>query len=164
MWKNSAESSRPQTTIWHMHIACWIPHATNTLSEYVMLIVFHCNNGCRNTPQYYIICALPVLLAGYSHVLHELNHTEIYIWTLYFSAQSPYQMRHVSQWCKTLFNSLSKGTELKHWHLGFIRSHTSETADSVIPIHHSVQTYHPLISTSVHLLESILKGNLSHTR
>jgi len=28
-------------------------------------------------PQYYIICALPVLLAGYSHVLHENNQMEI---------------------------------------------------------------------------------------
>jgi hypothetical protein len=25
---------------WHMRIACWIPKATNTLSEYVRLIAF----------------------------------------------------------------------------------------------------------------------------
>jgi len=28
MWKNIVEQGRPQMTIWHMHIACWIPKAT----------------------------------------------------------------------------------------------------------------------------------------
>ena len=37
-WKNILEPSRPQVTIWHMRIACWIPKATNTDSEYVILI------------------------------------------------------------------------------------------------------------------------------
>jgi hypothetical protein len=40
MWKNTVEPDRPQMTIWQMRIACWIPKATNTLSEYVILIVF----------------------------------------------------------------------------------------------------------------------------
>ena len=31
---------RPQMTIWHMCIACWIPKATNTHSEYVVFIAF----------------------------------------------------------------------------------------------------------------------------
>jgi len=35
MWKNSVQPDRPQTTIWRMHIACWIPEATNTHSEHV---------------------------------------------------------------------------------------------------------------------------------
>ena len=30
MWKNNVERGRPQTTIWRMRIACWIPKATNT--------------------------------------------------------------------------------------------------------------------------------------
>ena len=29
-----------QMTIWLMCIACWIPKATNTISEYVLLIAF----------------------------------------------------------------------------------------------------------------------------
>jgi hypothetical protein len=33
MWKNIVEPGRPQMTIWRMHIACWIPKATNTHSE-----------------------------------------------------------------------------------------------------------------------------------
>ena len=38
--KNIVQWDRPQMTTWHMHIACWIPKATNTHSEYVLLIVF----------------------------------------------------------------------------------------------------------------------------
>jgi len=40
MWKNIVEPSKPQKTLWGMHIACWILEATNKLSEYVILIVF----------------------------------------------------------------------------------------------------------------------------
>jgi hypothetical protein len=40
MWKNIAESGRQQMTIWRMRIACWITKATNTYSNYVILIAF----------------------------------------------------------------------------------------------------------------------------
>ena len=40
MWKNIAELGRPQLTIWRKRVACWIPKATNTHSEYVILIAF----------------------------------------------------------------------------------------------------------------------------
>ena len=40
VWKNNVESGRPQMTILHMRIACWIPKGTNTHSEYVTVIVF----------------------------------------------------------------------------------------------------------------------------
>ena len=35
MWKNIVERGRPQMTIWCMRIACWIPKATSTHSQYV---------------------------------------------------------------------------------------------------------------------------------
>ena len=38
MWKNIVERDRTQMTIWRMRTACWITKATNTLSEYVILI------------------------------------------------------------------------------------------------------------------------------
>jgi hypothetical protein len=38
MWKNIVERDRPQMTIWRMRIACRIMKATNTHSEYVILI------------------------------------------------------------------------------------------------------------------------------
>jgi hypothetical protein len=40
LWKNIVEPDRPQMTIWRMCIACWIPKATNTNSEYVIFIAF----------------------------------------------------------------------------------------------------------------------------
>ena len=40
MWKNIVEPDRPQMSMWRVRIACWIPKATYTRSEYVILIVF----------------------------------------------------------------------------------------------------------------------------
>jgi len=40
MWKNIAERDRAQMAIWRMRIGCWILKATNTHSEYVILIAF----------------------------------------------------------------------------------------------------------------------------
>ena len=40
MWKSIVQPGRPQIIIWRMRIACWIPKATNTHSEYVILIAF----------------------------------------------------------------------------------------------------------------------------
>ena len=37
-WKNIVQPDRPQMTVWCMHTACWIPKATNTHSQYVILI------------------------------------------------------------------------------------------------------------------------------
>jgi len=38
MWKNIIELGRPQMIVWCMHIAYWIPKATNTHSHYAILI------------------------------------------------------------------------------------------------------------------------------
>jgi hypothetical protein len=40
MWNNNVGPDRPQMTIWPMRIACWIPKATKTQSEYVIIIAF----------------------------------------------------------------------------------------------------------------------------
>jgi len=40
MWKNIVEPDRPQMETWRMRIACWILKATNTHSQYVILIAF----------------------------------------------------------------------------------------------------------------------------
>ena len=40
MWKSMVEPDRPQMKTWLMRIACWIPKATNTHSEYVILTAF----------------------------------------------------------------------------------------------------------------------------
>ena len=40
MWKYLVGPGRPQMTVWRMRIACWIPKATDTHSEYVIFIPF----------------------------------------------------------------------------------------------------------------------------
>ena len=41
MWKkNIVELGRPQMPIWRKRISCWITKATNTQSEYVIIITF----------------------------------------------------------------------------------------------------------------------------
>jgi hypothetical protein len=42
--RNIVETDRPWMTVWNMCIACWITKATNTCSEYVILL-FYSNNG-----------------------------------------------------------------------------------------------------------------------
>ena len=39
-WKHTVEPDGPQTTIWHMHIACSKPKATDTHSDHVIIIAF----------------------------------------------------------------------------------------------------------------------------
>jgi len=40
MWKNAVEPDRPPMTTYGTRITCWIPKATNTHSEYVILVAF----------------------------------------------------------------------------------------------------------------------------
>jgi len=60
MWKNTVELDRPPITVRCVRIACWIPNATSTHSEYVILF-FRCNSGCKNALKCYVIRKLPVL-------------------------------------------------------------------------------------------------------
>ena len=41
MWKNNVEQDRPQITIWHMRLECWIPKAINAHAHYAMLLAFY---------------------------------------------------------------------------------------------------------------------------
>ena len=47
MRKNVVQPGRPQMTIWRMRIAWWIPKATNTNSECIILIAFPLQQGLR---------------------------------------------------------------------------------------------------------------------
>jgi hypothetical protein len=51
--KNIVQPGSPQT-IWRIRTACWISK-THTHSEYVILLLFHYNNGCTNAPHCYVI-------------------------------------------------------------------------------------------------------------
>jgi len=68
MWKNMVKWGRQQMAIWGMRIACWIPKATYTHSEYVIL-PFHCNSGCTNASQCYVTRPLPFFVCVYDVLL-----------------------------------------------------------------------------------------------
>ena len=63
-WENTVQPDRPQMTIWRMRVACWLTKATNTHSEYVIIIVFffHYDSGCMNASQCYGIPILPIII------------------------------------------------------------------------------------------------------
>jgi hypothetical protein len=58
------ELDRTQTTTWRMLIACWIPKATNTHSEYVTLIAFPLQQWLHERasviPDTYIACLFEI--------------------------------------------------------------------------------------------------------
>jgi len=39
MWKNIVLPDRPYVTTWRMRISCWIHKATDTHSEYVLILI-----------------------------------------------------------------------------------------------------------------------------
>jgi hypothetical protein len=65
MWKNSVELVGQQMTTWRMRIACWIPKATNTHSEGVIIIAFplqQCLHEGASLLSYTYIARLVLLL------------------------------------------------------------------------------------------------------
>ena len=64
MWKNIVDPGRPQMTVWRMHTACWITKATNTYSDYVILIAFPLHQWlhiCSSVFRYmYIVCLVNI--------------------------------------------------------------------------------------------------------
>jgi len=73
VWKNIVEPGRPRMTILRVHVACWIPKATNTYSEYVILIVFSLQQWLDEPPQCYI-CTMPVfVICDGECLLHGTN-------------------------------------------------------------------------------------------
>ena len=78
MWKNIVQPGRPQMAIWRMRNACWIIKATNTHSEYVILIVFPLQqwlHGRASIWRYTYIACLAVLKfinpAGSAHIMTD---------------------------------------------------------------------------------------------
>ena len=60
--ENTVELCRPQITIEHMCIACWISKATNTCSKYVILIAFPLEQWLRECTSLLHLGTLSVLL------------------------------------------------------------------------------------------------------
>ena len=75
MLKNILETDRPQLTVWRMRIACWMPKATNTHSEYVTLIAFlrqpWLHQGTKTLRYTYIACL--VYVDSHMHLTHSVD-------------------------------------------------------------------------------------------
>jgi hypothetical protein len=63
-WENTVGPNRPQMTAWRVRIACWIPKATDTHSESVMVIAVTLHQWLRHRSsvlRFYVYC-LPCAL------------------------------------------------------------------------------------------------------
>jgi len=60
MWKKYGRAGHANMTKWRMRIACWIPKATNTHSEYVILIAFPVRQWSHESASCYPIRTLAV--------------------------------------------------------------------------------------------------------
>jgi hypothetical protein len=71
MWKNTEQPDRPQTKTWHMRTVCWITEATNTHSEYEILIALPRQQWLRELALMLLVYVLlPVWL--FIHISHAL--------------------------------------------------------------------------------------------
>jgi hypothetical protein len=78
IWKNTAESGRPQMTTWCMRVACRIPKATNKHSKYVIIIAFPLHLWLHDHASLY--CTLPVLtwrLEFITNLMHNFIYSVI---------------------------------------------------------------------------------------
>ena len=115
MWKNVVERSRPQMTIWRTRIACWIPKATNTHSEYVIFIACPKQQCLHERAQYYVTRTLPVLLITKS-TAYCLSHSQ--------SSGTPHMPTHSI--CTVHSRSWQPCPPVPHiYALGPIKLHTS---------------------------------------
>jgi len=71
--------NRPQTTKWRLRIACWITKATNTHSQYVIIIAFPLQRWLHGCPSMLRYMSLPVLFftnttkTGHSVLLQSVS-------------------------------------------------------------------------------------------
>jgi len=66
MWK-IVERGRPQMTMWRMCSACWIPTATNTHSQYVILIAFPLQQWLHEHAKMVRYTYIPCIFFKYLH-------------------------------------------------------------------------------------------------
>jgi hypothetical protein len=71
--KNIVEPGRPKMTIWRMRIVCWITKATNTLSEYVILVSFPLQQWLQESTSLFCYTYIDCLVIGYWKYRNRLN-------------------------------------------------------------------------------------------
>ena len=82
MWKNTVQPDRSHTTSWRTRIACWIPTATNTHSEYAILIASPLQQRLHERTSCYVIPTLPDLSLLPRAKFWILALSEIIMWPI----------------------------------------------------------------------------------
>jgi hypothetical protein len=127
MWKSTVEPSRPQMIIWRTRIACRIPTATNTHSEYVIQIAFPfqkwLNEHASMLHYWYADCLLVT-----RHV--QVKPVRKFSWSNYRKALksvplSAVAVRTISWWANAMRASVRMGSILKI--LGSFSQNTPQT-------------------------------------
>jgi len=67
MWKSNLEPGRPQMT-WRMCIACWIINATNTHSEYAILLSFPQQQRLHERASILLYKYVACLVSSHEHI------------------------------------------------------------------------------------------------
>jgi hypothetical protein len=74
VWKHIVQPGRPQMIRWHMCIVCWISKATNTRSEYVILIAFPLKQWLHELPSL-LRCTITKTVMQFAVNLPSLSET-----------------------------------------------------------------------------------------
>ena len=81
MWENKMHPYRPQVTIRRMNFGSWIPKATDTLWEYVILIAFPLQELVYERASMFVIHKVPLFYVNYSDILANLiSEEELNFW------------------------------------------------------------------------------------
>ena len=113
MWKNIVRPGRPKTTIWRMPFACLIPKATNTLSEYVMLIAFSLSQWLHERASMFVIRTLPLLrflfrFLTYTRGMHCLTISLVLAFSRVLFNEPPFEGRRVDIDCSIVAADCTK--------------------------------------------------------
>jgi len=114
-WKNVAQPVRPQMTTRRMRIACWIPKATNTHWQYVLLIAFPLQQWLHERAS--------MLRLYYIHCLSCYKRNGVYLLrgTDYLNAYIPIQTYTVLAFKGSAFYSVMN-LNLSSGHNGLLKS------------------------------------------
>jgi len=80
MWNTVVEPDRPQMIIPRMRITYWITKATNTHSEYVILITFPSNDGCTKALSILRYTYIACLVYRY---MENCRCVDVFVWNYF---------------------------------------------------------------------------------
>jgi hypothetical protein len=94
MWKNMVQPGRTYMTIWRMRIACCIPKAKNTYSEYVILTAFLLQQWLQSRSSVLRYMYITVNIFGWKVLsVRAAAHSRMYAIKFFFFVKTPFFSR-----------------------------------------------------------------------